>query len=158
MPGFKHLIECHCVLALYRNLEKIVYHKFPVYSKVDNKGRIVEKIVKCNNCETVHIVKEACKSEIKPGKDQTNIVLTKDDIKYSLTTKMSDFLEKIDADLATWEHILDIIEEKRWGEEVVVKRDIVDSVEHVKLMSITGEDRFKVFPGVIKDMITSEVK
>ena len=156
MPGFKHLIECHCVLAIYRNSEKIVYHKFPVYSKIDKDGRLVEKIVKCNNCEAVHVVKEACRSQIKPGKDQSEVAICKEDLKYSLGSRLSEFLEKVDADIATWEHIVDIVEEKRWGEKVVIKRDIIDSVEHVKIISITGDDRFKVASESIRDVIVGE--
>ena len=153
MAGVKHLIECHCVLAIYRKNEKFINHKFPVYSKIDEKGNIIEKLVKCNNCEAVHLVKEYCKSEIVPGKDQTEITIGKDDIMYMLPQRAVDFLEKIEADLATWEQVLDVIDEKRWGEDIVVKRDIVGEDQHVKVLRFISEERFKVFSEVIKDIV-----
>ena len=153
MAGVKHLIECHCVLAIYRNSEKIVNHKFPVYSKIDKQGRIIEKLVKCNNCEAVHLVKELCKSEIRAGKDQTQITVEVEDLKYSISENISRYLEKLGADLATWEQVVDIIEEERWGENVVVKRDIVGEDQHVKMLSLTSYDRFKISSEVIKDTV-----
>ena len=52
LPGIKHLIECHCVLAIYKKNQKIINHKFPVYSKIDEKGAVIPKLSKCNNCDT----------------------------------------------------------------------------------------------------------
>ena len=58
MAGVKHLIECHCYLAIFKKNSKIPVHKFPVYSKLDKEGRVIEKIVKCNNCEALHKIIE----------------------------------------------------------------------------------------------------
>ena len=80
MPGIKHLIECHCYLAIYKKHHNPVNHKFPVYSKVDEDGVVVKKNVKCNNCDAFHFVYDLCKSEIKAGKDQSNLIITKDDL------------------------------------------------------------------------------
>ena len=154
MPGIKHLIECHCVLQLYKNSEKIIYHKFPVYSKILESGKIEEKLVKCNNCESVHIVKEICKSEIKPGKDQTGLNISKEDISFQLSEKAARILEKTDPDISTWEQTLHCIEEKRWGEKIVIKRDIIDEMEHVKILEVLGESKFKIYSDVIRDIIT----
>ena len=95
MPGIKHLIECHCVLPLFKSSQKIIYHKFPVYSKITASGMLVEKLVKCNNCEAAHLINEVCKSEIQPGKDQTEVVVSKEDISYMLDDKLVKLLEKI---------------------------------------------------------------
>ena len=82
MAGFKHLIECHCYLSIFKNKEKITNHRFPVYSKVDYLGNVKAKIVKCNNCEAMHRVYSFGKSEIIPGKDDSNIVSSLEDLKY----------------------------------------------------------------------------
>ena len=153
VPGIKHLIECHCVLAIYRKNEKIINHKFPVYSKIDEKGNIIEKLVKCNNCEAVHLVKEYCRSEIRAGKDQTEVTVSKEDMKYMLSERVNNFLERENVDLATWEQVLDLIEDKRWGEPVVVKRDIIGEDQHVKIITFISEDRFKVSSEVIRDIV-----
>ena len=153
MPGIKHLIECHCVLAIFKNNQKILNHKFPVYSKIDNEGRVIEKIAKCNNCDTLHVIRDICKSEIRGGKDQTEVTLSREEIGYMLSDKMNNLLLKVDADISTWEHVLDIIEEKRWGESVVIKRDIIGEQEQVKLLTILTEEKFKITNETISDLI-----
>jgi hypothetical protein len=153
MPGVKHLIDCHCVLALYKQKEKIINHKFPVYSKVDNNGLIIPKLAKCNNCDTLHNVYDICKSEIKAGKDQTNVVVTKDDLSLMLPDKLSNLLIKIDSDISVWEHVCDIIEEERWNEIVVIKRDIVDENHVVKILEILSEDKFKIKSEIINSIL-----
>ena len=70
MPGIKHLIECHCYLAIYKKQINPVNHKFPVYSKIDDNGNVIKKNVKCNNCDAFHLVYDLCKSEIKAGKEK----------------------------------------------------------------------------------------
>ena len=40
MKGIKHLIECHCTLKIFERRRNQVYHKFTVYSKIDDTGRI----------------------------------------------------------------------------------------------------------------------
>lgn len=153
MPGIKHLIECHCVLPLYKGSQKIIYHKFPVYSKIKNDGKLIEKLVKCNNCDAVHLIKEICKSEIQAGKDQTGVTLTKEDISYMLNDKIVNLLKKINADMSTWEHVLDVIEEERWEENIVIKREIIDEKQHVKVLKFFNENKFKVSSDVINDLI-----
>ena len=64
MLGIKHLVNCHCYLKIYQKNENIIYHKFPVYSKIDENGNIIPKNVKCNNCNAFHKVYEIQKSEI----------------------------------------------------------------------------------------------
>ena len=153
MTGVKHLIECHCVLALYKNDKNMINHKFPVYSKIDSRGSVVEKIVKCNNCDALHIVKDFCRSEIMAGKDQSQVVITKEEIGYMLSDKMNNLLLKIDADISIWEHVLDIIEEERWGEYVVIKRDIIEEKQQVKILKIVSEERFKISNEMIQDIV-----
>ena len=153
MPGIKHLINCHCVLAIYKNDQKIINHKFPVYSKFDENNAIIPKLVKCNNCDTLHYVYDMCKSEIRPGKDQTSIVIEKDDLALMMSDKLSNLLRKINCDISSWEHVLDIIEEERWGEIVVLKRDIIDEIQQVKVIEILSDDKFKIRSETINDII-----
>ena len=153
MPGIKHLIECHCVLAIYKSNQKILNHKFPVYSKIDENGKVIEKIVKCNNCDTLHVVKDICRSEIRGGKDQTEVLISKEEIGFMLSDKINRLLSKVDADISTWEHVLDIVEESRWGETVVIKRDIIGETEQVKLLTVLSEDKIKITNETINDII-----
>jgi hypothetical protein len=140
-------------LAIYKNDQKIINHKFPVYSKFDENNAIIPKLVKCNNCDTLHYVYDMCKSEIRPGKDQTSIVIEKDDLALMMSDKLSNLLRKINCDISSWEHVLDIIEEERWGEIVVLKRDIIDEIQQVKVIEILSDDKFKIRSETINDII-----
>ena len=81
----RHLLECHCILKLFQNKSKPLYHKFPVFSLIDEEGNVEQKYVSCNNCGAIHEVIDACKSDIKWGGDMyTGLVVTKDDIIFNL--------------------------------------------------------------------------
>ena len=153
MPGMKHLIECHCTLAIYKNSSKIINHKFPVYSKFDKNGKVIPKIVKCNNCDTLYEIYDICKSEIRPGKDTTAITMSKEDISLMLPDKVVRLLEKTDPDISVWEHVADVLDEKRWGENIILKRDIVNEITQVKAVVFYSEEKFKIFNETINDLI-----
>lgn len=153
MAGIKHLIECHCYLSIFKNNSKITYHKFTVFSKVNEYSKLIEKYVKCNNCESVHRVFDIGKSEIFPGKDQTESLSSKEDISISLPAKLVKVLDKYEKDICDYEHALDAIEEKRWGEIIVLKRDIIDEMHQVKYLIIKSRDNFEIKNDVINDTI-----
>ena len=153
MPGVKHLIECHCVLRIYRSDEVVNNHKFPVYSKLDSDEKIIPRLVKCNNCESLHYVYDYCKSDLRGGKDQTSVTLSIDDIGLSLPSRLAGVLAKAQCDISTWEHCLDIIEEKRWGEFVVLNRDVIEENQQVKILFINSENMFKVENKTINSLI-----
>ena len=153
MPGIKHLIECHCVLKIYKGQKNIQNHKFPVYSKIDRNGKIVPRLVKCNNCESLHFVNDLCKSELKGGKDQSLVTITIDEIMLSLPDRLNQILSKLDCDISIWEHCLDVIEEERWNETIVLKRDIVDENQQVKILKILSENKFKIENASINNTI-----
>lgn len=155
MPGIKHLIECHCYLAIYKKNSKMINHKFPVYSKIDEDGKVIPKNVKCNNCEALHYIVDVCKSELKAGKDQSSIVITVDDLKTMLPQNISNFLISNEVDISTWEHIKDIIDERRWGEPVIIKRDIIDEKQQVKYVTLDSNLNIKIEISVIEDTLIS---
>ena len=53
MRGQKHLIECHCILPQYRRALNTVYHKFVVFSEIDDSDTVVPKFAQCNNCGVI---------------------------------------------------------------------------------------------------------
>jgi hypothetical protein len=150
--GIKHLIECHCTLKLYEGKEDHVYHKFPVYSKFDNKGRVIEKIAQCNNCKTLHKVYDICKSDIiRSGKDSNNSSLSIDDLALQLPDKIVNVLKNYQCDISTWEHVFDIIESEAWDQKVVLAREIIEGTYHTKVMIIQNESKIKIETKVIND-------
>ena len=119
MPGLKHLIECHCFLKIFNGNEKQINHKFPVYSKFDSDGNVIPRLAKCNNCDSLHYVTDVCRSELRPGKEDIKTIIDKEELILMLPDKIANVLIKNNADIADFEHCLDIIEEKLWGSSVV---------------------------------------
>lgn len=141
MIGTRHLIQCHCRLP-FKN--KDMYHKFPVYSKFDKLGNVLKKYVKCNNCETIHLVEDFCKSQIVSVSDSDSFP-TIADYQYSIPDKYYSYLIKNSIiDISIYEMIEDIISEKAWGTNVTVKRDVINKVESVKIIEIISEERFRI--------------
>jgi hypothetical protein len=155
MTGIKHLIECHCILQQYKKRADPLYHKFTVYSKIKD-DKVELKYAQCNNCGIVHKVYDICRSEIVTGKEDHNVGLTIEEMSIQLSDKLSNLLSVNNCDYATWEHVLDIIESSRWNESVVIKREIIDSKENIKILSILSEEKVKITSRSIEDEIIGE--
>tara|TARA_B100000214_G_C23974250_1_gene631874 strand:+ start:12005 stop:12487 length:483 start_codon:yes stop_codon:yes gene_type:complete len=155
MSGIKHLIECHCILPQYKRRDPPLYHKFSVYSKIKD-GLVCEKYAQCNNCGIVHKVYDVCRSEIVYGKEDFNTGLSIPDMSIQLTDKLSMLLSNHNCDYATWEHIVDIVDEERWGEPVVIKRDIVEDKIVVKVLKLQEGEKIKIQTKIIEDQIIGE--
>jgi ribosomal protein L32 len=124
-----------------------------VYSKLDKKGKIIPKYVNCNNCGITHLVHELCKSDIKVGKEDITSIRKIDDIKISLPERLVDFLETYRQEIYVYEKIEDIIEQSIFPESIILKREIIDDVHHVKILNITSEKTFTVSTEVINTVI-----
>ena len=82
--GIKHLVSCHCVLPQFRKMKNPIFHKFVVFSKLENDN-VVPKIAKCNNCGVLHKVIDICKSEFIHGhEDSVRSIVQVDYIKLPL--------------------------------------------------------------------------
>ena len=140
----KHLVECQCVLNLFKNKTKIIYHKFKVFSEIDENDEIKEKYVICNNCDIVHRVYEVCKSEIKWGSENLkSLVTTKEDIKFNLVSNKKENivleLEKNDIDLCEWEYIEYLIENCKEGKIILNKNEIDNNIVY-NILYIKGDN------------------
>lgn len=142
--GQKHLIECHCVLSLYKNRHPPVYHKFIVYSKFDNKGHIIPKYVNCNNCGITHYVYELCKSDIKIGKEDISSVRTIKDIEYSIPDVLVKLLKENECSIEVYEEIEDTLENESFPKQIIIKKSFIDDSYHNKYLVLSGKDSFKV--------------
>ena len=156
MIGFKHLIECHCVLPLYKNRDPIIYHKFPVYSRVDESGKIISKYVNCNNCGATHHVYEICKSDIKVGSEDAVSVRNINDVKISLPEKINEILSENNREVSDYEMVEDVFENEIFPTELIISRNIIDENHHIKVLKILDKDRFKIESEVIKTIIKGE--
>lgn len=149
LEGIKHLIECHCVLPQYRTRNPPLYHKFVVFSIIDD-DKVVSKIAQCNNCGIIHKVIDLCKSEIAHGMEEGNSIRSIDDIKPSLPDKLVEFMSKQSVDLATWENVEFVIENKQ-EIELILNKDQKDDVTQLKILHIREDGTFKIKSEIRQD-------
>lgn len=142
--GIKHLVSCHCVLPQFRKMKNPIFHKFVVFSKLENDN-VVPKIAKCNNCGVLHKVIDICKSEFIHGhEDSVRSIVQVDDIKLSLPEKLVTILESYDVDLATWEHAQFLLEERKWNSFIVLTQEELDDNVEGKLLRIIDFNMYKI--------------
>ena len=132
MNYIKHLIECQCTLSLYKNKTKSIYHKFPVFSEIEDDN-VKEKYVLCNNCDIVHYVHEINKSEIKWGNEgYRSLVATKEDIKFNLQNQgynnLVEILEVNKIDISDWEYAEYLLENSLEGKIIIDKKELDDNI------------------------------
>ena len=144
----RHLLECHCILKLFQNKSKPLYHKFPVFSVSDDDGNIENKYVKCNNCGVIHEVTDFCKSSIKWGNDTyAGLVTTKDDIIFNFKQKelfnVIEILEKYECDTSVWELVEHCLDNNIDYSIVLDKKDIQDNTVYNCLNISSGNVKIK---------------
>ena len=144
MRGQRHLIQCRCVLQQYKNSANPIRHQFMVFSIINDKDEVLPKYAQCNNCGLIHKVIDVCKSEVISGKEQSNSLLSIEDIKLSLPQNLSAILERSNVDLSTWELAQFIVENKSWGEFVILGVEEESGTRQGKYVRIMSESFFKV--------------
>ena len=142
LEGVRHLIECHCTLPQYRNANPPVYHKFVVFSVLDEDA-IQKKLVQCNNCGIIHKVVDLCKTEIAHGMEEGQSLRSIEDIKIGIPDKMVTFLIQQNADISTWEYVEFILDNKQ-EKEVILKKEQKDDLKQLKISHIKEDGTFKV--------------
>lgn len=135
--GIRHLIECNCILPQYKNMKKPFFHKFPVFSIIDENNNFVERFAQCNNCGIIHKITEIGVSEIS-SKENIKALMTKEDLKYSLPTDLVKLFEKNDLDISIWEQAEFILENKKWGESIVLSQEIEKDKVFGKILIFQG--------------------
>jgi len=139
----KHLIQCHCILPQYRRKPDPVFHKFTVFSILEN-DKVIEKLAQCPNCGVIHKVVDVCKSEIASGKDETKSIIEIKDIKLGLPPRLVEILESYSCNLPAWEHAQFILDEKRWGDKVRVSYEENEDDTFAKFLVFVDEDQYRI--------------
>lgn len=142
IEGVRHLIECHCILPQFRNRQTPVYHKFIVFSTVDD-DKVNKKLVQCNNCGILHKVVDLCKSEIAHGMEEGASLRTIEDIKLSFPQNLSDFLVQQKVDITIWEYVEFLIDNKQ-EKEIILNKDTKDDVSQLKILHVKADGTFKI--------------
>jgi hypothetical protein len=142
--GTKHLISCHCVLPQFRKMKNPIFHKFTVFSILEN-DKVISKIAKCNNCGVLHRIVDICKSEFIHGhEDSNNSIIMIDDLKILLPDKLVKILDSYSVDLATWENAQFLLEQKKWNSFLVLTQEELNDNIEGKLLRIIGENLYKI--------------
>lgn len=144
MRGQRHLVKCRCVLSQFKGLPDPPNHHFVVFSVIDDNDNVVQKHVQCNNCGIVHKVTDICESKICLAREDLKSALTIEDIKVSLPKNLVDILERNNADLPSYEQAQFALENKLWGEVIVLSQEEESGVKHGKYVRILGETFFKI--------------
>ena len=145
MPsGTKHLIQCHCILPQYRNSANPIFHRFITFSIIDDSDTVIPKYTQCNNCGTIHKVYDICKSEIISGKDESRLVTTLDELKFSLPKDMVGVFESYDCDISTYENAKFIIDNEAWGENLILFREVTGDEIAGKLLMFKSHDDWRL--------------
>ena len=137
------MVECQCVLPQYKKSSNPVYHRFIVFSILE-EDKVNVSFAQCNNCGVVHKVVDLCKSEILNGKENLNSLETIEDIKLSIPADLSTVLENYSCDISNWQHAKFIYENRKWGESIVLVREELESEIQGKFLTIVSHDRFKI--------------
>ena len=146
MNGIKHLIECQCILPQFKKRDNPPYHKFVVFSIIDDVDEVLEKFAQCNNCGIVHRVFDICKSEIAVGHESLNSIPNKEDFSLMLPSSVIDILNSYDCDLYIWEEIAFIINHEKAGEKIIISKDEIDGKIQGKFLTSKGGNRFMIEP------------
>ncbi len=144
MEGIKHIIECHCMLPQYKNNPNPVFHKFVVFSVVDNSDTVIPKYSQCNNCGIIHKIVDLCRSEIITGKEELRSITSIDEIKLTLSEDICKLLDVYSVDIPTWEHVQFIFEKKKWDAHVVLTKDVMESETQGKVLQFNKEGKPKI--------------
>jgi len=153
MEGYKHLVECHCVLPQYRKSENPIFHKIVVFSEVDESGTVIAKLSRCENCGAVHKVFDICKSEIMISKEDSKNVLTKKDVSASLSKDLVSLFEENELGIADYELAKFYIDNNVWGSAIILTREPDEDGFSGKVVKIMAADRFRVEPYFDKDYV-----
>ena len=143
LEGLQHLVQCHCILPQYRKRKDPVFHKFTVFSILEDDN-VVEKTAQCPNCGVLHRVFDICKSEILIGKDETKTLAEIKDLKIVLPSTLVELLESYSCDLNVWEQAVFIRSNEKWGEKIKLSTDSSEDENSSKFLVFLGPENYRV--------------
>ena len=140
----KHLIQCHCILPQFKNRKEPYFHKFAVFSIIDDGDTVIPKYVNCNNCGIMHKVYDICKSEIVTGKEDTRQEMKTNDFKLSLPSGVYDVLSEYGKEVPDFEHAQFIIDYEKWGTSIILSREQMEDSVQGKMLKFISAEKFRI--------------
>lgn len=139
----KQLIECTCILPQMQNTNPPVFHKFVVFSEIKADGSFKPHYSQCNNCDAIHKVIEVGISK-RINKETISGIVTKEDIASSLPEGLKELLKVYKIDLATYQEINFILENKRLPAKVILTKEYEDGVLSGKMLKFFSDKIWKI--------------
>jgi len=131
-------------LPQFRGVQPPVYHKFPVFSVIDEHDNVKPKFAQCSSCGVVHKVTEIGRSEIVIGNDSTMLVLTKFDIASQLPPALAQILENALVPIAVWEECKYVLDTRAWGTAIVLSTTHVAEKVIIKRLTLKSKNLFSI--------------
>lgn len=144
MKGQRHLIKCRCVLQQFKSRPVPIVHQFMTFSVINDDDTVVVKYAQCNNCGLIHKVTDICTSEIMAGKEAMSSIVSIEDIKQSLPANLANILERHNVDISTWELAQFYLENKQWGNIIVLTQEDDSDTKHGKYVRMLSDSFFKI--------------
>ncbi len=152
MTGIKHMVECHCVLPQFRNRPSPPFHKFVVFSTIDDGDTVIEKHAKCNNCGVVHNVYDISKSHILSGQEE-GAVMEISDFELMMPKSLANILQNYSCDLPTWENVLFNIQNDVWNSKIVLSKKSEDGITSGRILKMIAPGNYQIQPYSAKDLL-----
>ena len=92
------------MLKQFELIEPPAFHKFIVFSIINQDGSIKPSYAKCNNCDGIHKVTEVGVSE-KLKRESSPALPDIEEIKTNLPDKLVELLVRYNLDLPTWQEV-----------------------------------------------------
>jgi hypothetical protein len=144
MPEFiKHLVECNCILKQFELIEPPVFHKFVVFSIINDDGSLKSHFSKCNNCGAVHRVMEVGSSRLLK-RETVPALPTIDEIKTQLPEKLVDLVSVYNLELPSWQEIKFIYENEKWERPVILTREEEDGEKYGKYLLLVSKTLWSI--------------
>jgi hypothetical protein len=152
MKGIKHMVECHCVLPQFRHRPNPPFHKFIVFSVIDDGDTTIEKHSKCNNCGIIHNVFDVGKSQIMTGQEE-GAVIEINDIELMIPRSVSDILHNYNCDVPVWEHVLFILQNAEWDTNIILSRESDNGIVSGRILKIISHGNYQIQPYSMKEVL-----
>jgi hypothetical protein len=121
-----------------------VFHKFTVFSVIDDSDTVVPKYADCNNCGAVHKVYDICKSTLVIGQEDIRSKMSKSDFKFSLSSDVFEVLQQYNRELPDFEYAQFITDNEKWGSTIVLSREELDGTVQGKTLRFVEKNKLRI--------------
>jgi len=120
-----------------------VFHKFIVFSIINDDETFKPSYARCNYCGAIHKVTEVMTS-VQQRRDTAPMLPDIEEIKTTLPEKLVELLSRYTLDVTTWQEIKFIYENELWGKAVILQRETEGQESYGKYLLIAGKTLWKI--------------